>query len=195
MVYQMQVPPFEIETFEKLSAKQAKDIFHWYIGEIPFRLKQLQEYLDTETNNSIMLTKEIDTLSPLWKWFCNTIQTREKTAAEIQEELLNTPEWLHPVVRSKKEKPTYETLAVAMDIAIYFAEVIIHHNPCIQWGYFTRPKSRVSVNEPTLVGFSDGMDLNPRLIVNNLLLKHIRTQETKDLKAVYDIWLSYIPSP
>ena len=56
-----------------------------------------------------------------------------------------------------------------MDVALYFAEVIIRNNSeKIKWGYFTKPQIRIGVNQPTLLGFKYDKDLNPRIVIVNL---------------------------
>lgn len=192
MEYKMQIPPFPVKDFAELTAKQAKQIFEWYVGEIPSRLKQLQAYLDEETHGAVKLTKDIETLRPLWDWFSGTIKTRERSPEELQKDLENAPEWLHPTILEDSAKIAWESLSVGMDIAICFAEVMIEHNPRIHWDYFTKSKKRMSVNEPVLLGFKNGMDLNPRLVTNNLMLKHIRQKKDTGLSGLYDVWLTYI---
>lgn len=194
MVYQMQIPPFEIGNFENLSAEQAKKIFNWYVGEIPLRLEQLQRYLNEQVKGSIKLTMEVNTLAPLWDWFCKTIQIRPRTHKELEDELKSTPEWLHDFIKADDKKLTLETLSVGMDIAIYFAEVVVHNNPAIHWGYYTKPKRRVSVNEPVLLGFSHGMELNPRHILHTLMLRYIRNADQDGLLETYNIWSTFIPA-
>lgn len=86
-----------------------------------------------------------------------------------------------------------ETLKYGMDIAIYFAEIIIKNSDGrIQWGYFTRPPKRMSVNQPTLLGFKAGMDLNPRLIVINCTRRSSKERNNNRLLDMYNTWMNYI---
>ena len=52
-----------------------------------------------------------------------------------------------------------------MDVAIYFAEYIVKHNPSIYWGYFTKPKSYMYVNRPILLGVKCKVDMEPMSII------------------------------
>lgn len=79
-----------------------------------------------------------------------------------------------------------------MDVAIYFAEVFIRNNQTIQWGYFTMPKKRMSVNEPTLLGLKNGMDLNPRLIVINCTRHSSSGKKNTRLYDMYCTWMQYV---
>lgn len=79
------------------------------------------------------------------------------------------------------------------EAAIYFAEVIRRNNANIlHWGYFTKPKSRMSVNEPVLLGFVKGMDMNPHRIVYNCTLDSIREPEKNRLFDLYHVWMEYV---
>ncbi|MBQ4818166.1 hypothetical protein AB0R75_08465 [Bacillus pumilus] len=40
--------------------------------------------------------------------------------------------------------------AIAMDIGIYYAEVIRRNHPQVEWTYFTKPKTYVYLNKPIL---------------------------------------------
>lgn len=190
-MYQLQVPPFEITRFDTLSATQAKEFFHWYLSDIPTRLSQLQILLDEETNGELKLTKDVSSLEPLWEWFSKRIKVRNRTEEEIDSALKGAPAWLRPTIIADNRKLTTETLSVGMDIAIHFAEVMVANNPSIHWGYFTKPKSRVSVNEPVLLGFVNGMELNPRHILNNLMLGRIRGKNNS-ITETYNTWLHLI---
>lgn len=188
----MQIPPFTFSSFQSLRPKQAKEIFQWYVNDIPARLEQLQKYLDEETGGEIQLTKKPETLGPLWNWFSNTIETRKRSESELQEELKAVPNWLHSTVIANDEKLTFESLAVGMDIAIYFAEVFISNHTDVYWGYFVRPKSRVSVNEPVLLGFAHGMDLNPRRIVDTVMWQYVQKKSNDGLLEAYQVWEKFL---
>lgn len=190
MKYQMMVPPFEVPNFRLLKKKQADQIFNWYVGEIPFRLKLLQEYLDLKTDSKIKLTGEPETLRMLWSWFLGTITTRKRTKEELENDLKDVPEYLHRQIEQDDKKIEWESLSIGMDIAIYFAEIVICHHPNIHWGYFTKPKNRMSVNEPVLLGFLGQDDLNPRLIVNNCMLHSLRDKDPNKLWDCYNFWIS-----
>lgn len=190
--YKMQIPPFEFSSFEALTPKQAKEIFQWYVNDIPFRLKQLQTCLDEETGGEIRLTKSKESLGPIWDWFSDTIQTRIRSESELQEEIKAVPEWLYPAIIADNEKLALESSVVGMDIAIYFAEVFIKHHSGINWGYFTKPKSRVSVNEPVLLGFMKGIDMNPRRIVDTLMWQAVKKTGNDGLVETYKIWENFV---
>lgn len=188
----MMVPPFEIDDFAKLSTKEAKEHFNWYISQIPFRLQQLEKYLNEELKENIKFDFSPSSLLDIWKCFESYVKTDKKTNKEIKEELEKYPQWLHESILETDYKFTVESLVVGMDIAIYFAETIIRNNPVIKWGYFTKPKSRMSVNKPVLLGFQASQDLDPREIVLNCMRKSYENKQFDRLFNIYNIWVEEI---
>lgn len=80
-----------------------------------------------------------------------------------------------------------------MDIAIYFAEVMIRNNvPKVYWGYYMKPKNKVSVNMPVLLGFKGRMSLAPRAIVVISTKYSIEESNYNKLYEIYKTWLKYI---
>lgn len=80
-----------------------------------------------------------------------------------------------------------------MDIAIYFAEVMIRNNASkVYWGYYTKPKNKVSVNMPVLLGFKGRMALDPRAIVVISTKYSIEESNYNKLYEIYKTWLKYI---
>ena len=64
----------------------------------------------------------------------------------------------------------------------------------LYWGFFTKPKSRVSVNEPVLLGFENGLDMNPRRIVDTLMWQCANGKSSEGLYEVFEIWSKFVPA-
>ncbi len=91
-----------------------------------------------------------------------------------------------------EEQLALSTWNIAMDLAIYFAEVMVRNNaPRIYWGYYTKPRNLVSVNMPVLLGFTGGA-LDSRAIVINCTCHSVKELNYKRLYEKYKIWLKYI---
>ena len=112
----------------------------------------------------------------------------------IKESLDAVPKWLHEYIVAGKYKLTTESLSIGMDVAIYLGEVFVHEFPQIYWGFFTKPKSRVSVNEPVLLGFENGLDMNPRRIVDTLMWQCANGKSSEGLYEVFEIWSKFVPA-
>lgn len=85
-----------------------------------------------------------------------------------------------------------ETMIYGLDIAIYFAEVIVRNNPSIHWGYYVKPKNRSSVNQPVLLGFKFDKEMNPREIVVNCIRKSDKELDPNRLYDLYHVWKNFI---
>ena len=102
---------------------------------------------------------------PLWEWFEDQMEWEERDEEDIKQELEGQPEWMHPYILEDTTEPTLLTKAIAVDIANYFGDTFIAHNPTISWGYLTRPKALDGVNQPILVGFRKKVVVNPRTLI------------------------------
>jgi hypothetical protein len=192
MNYKMMIPPNDIGDFREISNKQAEEHFNWYVSQIPFRLIQLKEYFNVIMNANILFDNSPFSLIQIWEIFETIIETEKKTEEELKSELERYPSWLHDRLTENDFKFTVNTLAIAMDIAIYFGETIIKNNPAVHWGYFTKPKKRASVNKPVLVGFIGEQDIDPREIVLNCMRKSLRNRNSSLLLNMFNIWCNEI---
>lgn len=183
MDYPMMDPPFEVIVFEDMNKKEAKEHFEWYVSEIPNRIKLLKMAFEatgggTETD----LNFSPESLKVLWGWFQGHISFIEKSKEQIREELTRMPDWLQ-VSGGNTQKPSRDTLILAMDIAIYFGEVFVRNLLEISWGFVTKPKSLPHVNRPVLVGFSN-TQMDPRMVILNSLKKN----NPDTLYKLFQIW-------
>ena len=130
-------------------------------------------------------------LISLWEWYETKIEMVLKDENEYQNELKQYPEWLRGEISNKKF--SYSMLKYALDVSIYFAEVVIKNSGGkIEWGYFTTPKRRDSVNEPVLLGFRNNIDMNPRQIILNATRRSSKERESARLYNLYVTWKEYI---
>lgn len=193
MEYQLMIPPFPIGAFEEMNKKEAQIHFDWYIKEIPNRIELLKEYYEfSGGGKKELLDFTPESLKNLWEWFIPRIRLERRSREEIESDLAKFPKLLKKDIMNNKYKISTESLAIAMDIAIYFAEVIIKHFQNIKWGFITKPKSYVSVNRPVLLGFKNNLDLDPCLILQTLCSK-VKDGE-KDPNILYEtfiVWKKY----
>lgn len=190
MEYEVVVSPFKYNDFEKLSKIETEQYFQWYINHISDRLHILEKYIRKE-GEKFELDYTPKSLIPLWSWYEKKIEMVEKTSEEIENELNKYPDWMHSEIM--RTKVSVNTLKYSWDIALYFAEVMIRNGrEKVYWGYFTKPQKRMSVNEPTLLGFINDMDLNPRLIVMTCTRRSCRARDDNRLFDMYNIWYKKI---
>lgn len=183
MKYEVMELPFKFHQFDELSKKQADSFYKWYVGQISHRIDVLKKYVHIE-EKEIAFDFSPESLIPLWEWFEQKIVIEEKTEEELKKEYERYPDWMHDEI--SKTKIAMETLDIGMDIAIYFAEVIRKQYPeKIYWGYFTKPKNQMYVNQPVLLGFRADIPLCPAQIVKVCMWKS--SEKTKKTR-LYDVY-------
>lgn len=190
MEYEMMIPPFEHKDFKSMNNKETKKYFDWFVSQVEYRIEYLKQYIDKE-GVELDLDFSIDSLIPLWKWYEDKIEVVKKDKEEYIQQMAMYPEWMQPYI--SQEKISNDTLKIGLDISMYFAEVIIRNNPeKIRWGFFTKSKKRMSVNQPTLLGFLGDDDLNPRLIILNCTRRSSKEKNATRLYDMYNTWSKYI---
>lgn len=190
MEYELMIPPFRHNGFKELSKKQAEEYFDWYTNQINHRIEVISNYISS-TGEKIHFDYSPDSLIPIWSWYEKNIIVEDKTKEELENEISKHPAWMKNEISSTKI--SLETFKFGMDIAIYFAEIIIRNsNGKVYWGYFTKPKNRMSVNQPVLLGFKADMDLNPRLVITNCTRRSYRESQPDRLHEMYKNWMQFI---
>lgn len=187
MNYTYFVPPFELIPFREMSKKEAVHFYEWYINEIPYRLDLFEKLL---IENSVIekLSFSTDLLIPIWDWYEKNICFRKLSDFEYSKKISDYPDWMHNFVFN--EELSFETLNIGMDLAVFFAELFINENRGkIEWGLITGRKKLVDVNQPVLVGFRNGILMNPRVIVENMAL---RSAKEKNKTRLYDIFYTWM---
>ncbi len=178
--YEYMLCPFEFKDFEEMKKKEAEEYFNWYVSEVDNRINYLNEYIKKDTNNNVsFLDYTPESLIPLWNWFQTKITFVEESKEEIERKAKEFPKELQYIAYENTKKPSVQTLGITTDVANYFAEVFRKNNPSIYWGYFTKPKNHISVNEPVLLGFVRKDNLNPRLITYNCIWKTLDVKMKK----------------
>ncbi|NPC93208.1 hypothetical protein HOO54_13440 [Bacillus sp. WMMC1349] len=192
MNYPLTTPPFEMKEFGNMTKKDAKQFFDWYIGEIPSRIKVLQEL----TDHKIKLDYSKQSLIDLFTWYLSQVTIYELSEEEIQVELDDLRQYPGFVYEDEKERLLEnpvdlikEDYALAMDIAVYYGEAIIKHYPQVQWTFFTKPKSHADLNEPILYFEDEDIyyERNPRSLMHILSLK-VKRNEAKHT-TLYEVFL------
>lgn len=106
------------------------------------------------------------------------------------DELRNTlPSWIFEHVDDWELSAN--TLMLATDVSLYFAEVFIKKYPKLKWGFKTQPHNYVYLNKPVVTGFTRG-EMHPPTIIVNLCRWHVEGQHNKNLYALYEFWTKFI---
>lgn len=186
--YSLMETPFEYIPPNERNKKQTKQYFDWFLTQIDTRIEILQNYIDKTSTKKIVLDKSPESLIDLWEWFEDKIVEEKMTDEEIEKMLAGKNRFERDVLKDTNTKLSTLTLALALDISTYFGETMIHNNPVIYWGYETKPKMLIGVNQPTLLGFEHGkLSLDQRNAVMVCIRRSIRKRNKMELFETYEI--------
>ena len=190
--YPLMIPPVT-KDFSDFNTAETRQYFDWYIAQSEKRINQLQNYILLTGASDVILNGTVSSLVSLWKWLEENLEIEKKNEEELEAEMVGRPEWMHDEIRKNDWKFTVLTNALAVDVSFYFAQIFINNYECIRWGYYTKPKSLVSINRPVLVGFVDNTFLDPRrIIINCCRLSMCEKKETRLLET-YRVWTQHVP--
>lgn len=176
MDYLWMAPPFKMKPFVKMNKKEAQQHFDWYLQQIPLRIQVLYDL----TNGIVKLDYSKESLIDIFKWYLSVIEVRTLTDEEIQKDLDELRQYPDFIYEDEKERLLQNPVdlevndyALAMDIAIYYAETIIKHNTQVQWTFLTKPKSYIYLNESILHFEDENVEFNrnPRQLLNVIIQK------------------------
>lgn len=193
MEYPWMAPSFEMKPFEEMNKKEAKQHFDWYISQIPERIEVLKEL----TEHKISLDYSKESLIPLFAWYLSQITIYKLSDKEIEAELEDLRQYPDFVYEDEKERLLANPVelkkvdyALAMDIAIYYAETIIKNYPQVKWTFFTKPKSFVYLNEPILSNEDNEIfyERNPRKLLH-VIIQKIKENQVSE-QHLYNRFLS-----
>ncbi len=102
--------------------------------------------------------------------------------------MIGRPEWMRPNILANTKKMTILTLALAMDISIYFGEALIHNHSSIYWGRKSTPKKLDGINRPILLGFKGDICVFPYTLINVIIRKDSEEKNLNRLYNLYNIW-------
>ncbi|MBO4651341.1 MAG: hypothetical protein J5653_09125 [Clostridiales bacterium] len=185
MNYPIITPPFEIKSFVLLTKKEAKQHFQWFMETKESRIRQLEDFI-IQSGYSISLDKTPESLIGLWKWYEDQIEWVDKTEKEIADESASIPERLREVVPINTKKLSVQTLALGLDISVYWGETMIDNNSGVHWELKTSPKKLDGVNRPQLIfDAAHGLCTYPPTMIHVCTLK---SSEEKNEKRLFDLF-------
>ena len=188
-MYDMVCLPARKKEFKEFSKKEAEIYLKWYISEIDSRIFILKRFAK-EDGCKCNFDYSPESLIDLWSWFETKIYTEEKSTKELEEEYKKYPEWMHEFISSTKI--SIETYKIAWDVSVYFGEVLVRNNSELYYGFFSKPKSRMSVNKPVVLGFKHNMDVDPRQIIKVFSLRDLKESNARALYETYLNWVEDI---
>ena len=184
MPYNTIQPPFTLK-FREMSNQEIKDYYQWFLSVFLQRINELanavKESQGFEAWQPDYTAASLDTLG---NWFATQAEARQRTQEERQEVASRSP---YPIEIPEGEL-TSRTFSLAMDVGIYFSQVLVKEHPSLHWEQPLNDKKFADYGQPVLVGFGP-VPLNPVRILVTLAYGLVsKTQGGKRLRELHDYW-------
>ena len=169
--------------FREMSTAQLEAYRIWFHEVLPARIVELANAVQStpgyETWAPDATPKSLDALG---RWFETQVETRKKTAEEVEE----TRAKLTSSIDIPEEELTNKTFSLAMDIGFYFSQVVLKNLPGTRWDQPRRNKRFADFGQPVLMGFGS-VPLNP-IDVIVVTAYGILRHKPAGLCDLYDVW-------
>jgi hypothetical protein len=188
MSYNPSNPPFTLK-LRDMSKTGLDRYYQWFMDELPHRVSELKA---TVKLSSGFETWEADytpvSLDTLGDWFASQIETRSRSRREVRsiQNRIGLP------VDISHEQLTNRTFSLAMDVGMYFGQVLTKNHPTLRWEQPLNDKKFVDYGQPVLVGFSNA-PLNPiRIAVVFAQSIASKKQTGSRLRELYNVWSNMV---
>jgi hypothetical protein len=184
MGYSIVQPPFTLR-FREMSMAELRGYSEWFMNTLPERVTVLKAEVRRSPSHAVWVVDySPESLEGLGDWFAGQVETRAKTQVEIDEveAKLTFP------IEVSGEPLTNRTLSLAMDIGMYFGQVIVNNLAATKWDQPLRNKKFADYGQPVIMGFGT-VPLNPVRIVVMLAYGIARKKQGgRRLRELYDTW-------
>jgi hypothetical protein len=184
MTYSIIQPPFDLK-FREMSKKELLAYREWFHSVMPERTAELVKAVKGTAgfeNWNPDLTPA--SLAPLGDWFRREVECRKRTDVEIGEikSRLTFP------IDIPEEELTNKSFSLAIDIGMYFGQVILKNLANTRWDQPLKNKAFADYGQPVIMGFGT-VPLNPvRIAVTLAYALAAKDQSGDRLRALFDIW-------
>ena len=168
-----------------MSKKDLKDYYRWFMDALQKGIDELAEAVRKtpgfETWQSDGTPSSLDALG---EWFASHVEKRERTDEEIEEieKRLTFP------MEIPKEELTDHTFSLAVDVGMYFSQVLLKNHSSLQWNQPFGGKLHIDYGQPVLAGFG-AMAFNPVHMMTTLAYGLAdKRQNGKRLREIYNYW-------
>jgi len=179
------VPPPFTYRFRHMSKKELKDYYQWFMVALSKGIDELAAaVIMTPGFEAWQSDCTPDSLNTLGEWFAAHAEKRNRTDEEIEQirKRLTFP------MDVPKEELTDQTFSLAVDVGMYFSQVLLKNHPSLQWNQPFGGKLHIDYGQPVLAGFG-AMAFNPVHMMTTLAYGLADKRQTgRRLREIYDIW-------
>jgi hypothetical protein len=184
MPYTVIHPPFTLK-FREMPKKELRRYYEWFMDVLPLRVNELANAVKQTPGFEAWESDCTPTsLDRLGEWFASQVETRNRTQSEFQ--TIQNRQIFQIDVPS--EELTNRTFSLAMDIGMYFSQVLLKNHPSLKWEQPLKNKKFIDYGQPVLVKFSPG-PFNPAGMMVTFAYGLISKKKTGEgLRNIYNIW-------
>jgi len=184
MTYKTIQPPFTLNLREMPKA-DLRRYFQWFLEVLPGRIDELAEAVrGTPGFERWIPDRSVASLDTLGKWFVGQVDTRKRSEEEMRRISGHQP---FPIEVGGAEL-TNRTFSLAMDVGMYFSQVLLESCPSLKWEQPLGNKRFVDYGQPVLSGFGK-VTLNPvRVAVTTAYAAAKGNTSHKTLGEIYEYW-------
>jgi hypothetical protein len=184
MTYSVIQPPFTLR-FREMPRPELRQYFEWFAKVLPQRIAGLEEEVRRSPPRAGWRADfSPHSLQALGEWFAGQVEMRAKTDEEIDavKSALTFP------INVPGEQLTNRTFSLAMDIGMYFSQVVLKNLDGTKWEQPLRNENFADYGQPVIMGFGT-VPLNPVRIVVMLAYGIARGKQGGGrLRQLYDTW-------
>lgn len=184
MPYATIQPPFTLK-FREMPKKELNRYFQWFMDVLPQRIDELARAVkQTPGFETWQADCTPDSLDRLGEWFAGQVETRSRTKVELQ---AIKDRLVFPMDISGEEL-TNRTFSLAMDVGMYFSQVLLKNYPFLKWEQPLGNKKFIEYGQPVLVKFGPG-PFNPVGMMVTFAYGLVSRKKTGEgLRNIYNIW-------
>lgn len=184
MTYSILQPPFTLK-FQEMSNGELIGYRQWFMSVLPERISGLEAEVRRSPSHAAWVADgSPESLQGLGDWFAGQVETRATTREEID------------VVKAKLTFPvdvpgdqlTNRTFSLAMDIGMYFGQLVLKNLAGTKWDQPLQNKKFADYGQPVIVG-TGSVPLNPvRIVVMLAYGLASKKRSGHQLRELYDTW-------
>lgn len=178
-------PPLKAP-FREMNKKELRAYAAWFHDVSPLRIAALASAVrNTPRYEKWEPNFSPESLQALGEWLEGQVTTRKSRPEELEEIRSN----LAYPVDIPEDELTDRTLSLALDIGLYFGQVVVRNLPGTRWEQPLGSKKFVDYGQPVIVGF--GADsLNPVSVLINVA-RNVADQKPAKLRELFDTWARF----
>lgn len=186
--YQIIKLPYSNKRFSEMNKKELDEYYEWFLDQIPKRINILEQAVNSTSGFAHWKADySPDSLDRLGEWFEKNVETRLRTDKEKYQQTVGLS-WPANQLPIPDWELTHKTYSLAIDIGMYFSQVLLKNIPGIKWEHKTIGSKRwVDYGQPVLSEFDGGVFNAPRIMVSLAYSLAQNTKTGKELREIFKL--------